>query len=235
VNEMLKVGLPKQVEKRFITKIGDSTKEYNESRCKEWMGAKVRGGYGVFWDGNNYIYAHRFAYILRHGVIPDGLCVLHKCDNPSCVNENHLFLGTNQDNTKDMMDKGRWYGNIHLSQNEVNKIREESVNGKKLSDLAEEYNLTYNEVNYIVRNLKWKDSNYKPRLHPSSWNKGEDNGCAKLNWDTVHEIRDRLRNGETQAKLAIEFNVSPSVVNSIANNKSWKEQLPIEETLEKLK
>lgn len=73
------------------------------SGCWLWDGYVNRGGYGRFGEG----YAHRYSYEKLVGVIPPGLFVLHKCDVPSCVNPNHLWLGTQADNLADMRNKGR--------------------------------------------------------------------------------------------------------------------------------
>jgi hypothetical protein len=77
--------------------------------CWEWGGARNTSGYGWFRFGPDRTPtgAHRVAYELSNGPIPDGLAVLHRCDNPPCVNPAHLFLGTNQDNVTDKVNKGR--------------------------------------------------------------------------------------------------------------------------------
>lgn len=83
-----------------------------ESNCWNWTGShhKEKPGflpYGLFsFQRKNYL-AHRFSYMINKGEIPKGLCVLHKCDNPKCVNPEHLSLGTHMDNTIDKMNKGR--------------------------------------------------------------------------------------------------------------------------------
>jgi len=75
--------------------------------CIEFVGGKIGGGYGrVNFNGQRFV-AHRLAWELTNGPIPEGLFVLHKCDNPPCINPDHLFLGTNKDNTQDMLAKGR--------------------------------------------------------------------------------------------------------------------------------
>ena len=76
--------------------------------CWEWMAARDRKGYGMFQVGvGKTARAPRFAWELAHGPIPAGLHVLHRCDNPSCVRPDHLFLGTAADNNADKVAKGR--------------------------------------------------------------------------------------------------------------------------------
>ncbi len=72
--------------------------------CWKWRGAKLKHGYGRYSGG---LLAHRIAYELLVGPIPESLLVLHSCDNPECTNPKHLFLGTHSDNAKDMVSKGR--------------------------------------------------------------------------------------------------------------------------------
>lgn len=75
--------------------------------CWEWIGKPTRKGYGQLWVDGKLISAHRFAWELTHGPVADGLCVLHFCDNRSCIRVDHLFLGTIADNNSDMRRKGR--------------------------------------------------------------------------------------------------------------------------------
>lgn len=77
--------------------------------CWLWEGPKTGSqAYGAFCFDSKYVYAHRFAYILHHGEIPDGHVVMHTCDTPHCVNPAHLKSGTQQDNILDSVRKGRW-------------------------------------------------------------------------------------------------------------------------------
>ena len=80
-----------------------------DSPCKEWPKVRNEKGYGREWDSESsrLDYAHRLAWKRKHGPIPKGICVLHKCDNPPCYNDEHLFLGTKKDNQRDMSRKGR--------------------------------------------------------------------------------------------------------------------------------
>lgn len=89
---------------RFFEKVDKS------DSCWVWTGAVNRAGYGRFCvDGVNKL-AHRVSWEIEHGVLTGGQHVLHKCDNPPCVNPKHLFLGTNRDNVTDKMEKGRHHG-----------------------------------------------------------------------------------------------------------------------------
>ena len=78
-------------------------------QCHLWTGSTTGPGYGQIGGGKKgvVLLAHRVAWELAHGPIPDGMCVLHKCDVRACVNPTHLFLGTKKDNTHDMLRKGR--------------------------------------------------------------------------------------------------------------------------------
>ncbi len=77
--------------------------------CWLWIGSTQAMGYGQFWYKNKQTISHRTSWILHKGNIPEGLIVCHKCDNKKCVNPDHLFLGLHQDNTDDMISKGRNY------------------------------------------------------------------------------------------------------------------------------
>jgi len=82
-----------------------------EQECWEWKGYISRGGYGRFRAGGRSLpaaSAHRVAYVLAKGQIPDGMLVMHACDNRRCVNPSHLSIGSYADNNHDMMSKGRF-------------------------------------------------------------------------------------------------------------------------------
>lgn len=93
----------KNIEHKFMTKIAAASAE----DCWLWLGYRDKRGRGIMRAFGKPMYASRVSYILTHGSIPEGLYVLHKCDNPSCVNPNHLFLGSQQDNMQDMANKKR--------------------------------------------------------------------------------------------------------------------------------
>lgn len=112
---------------RFLSKI-----QHDEKGCWIWADHLASNGYGSFRVGLKTIGAHRVAWVLYKGVIPDGLFVLHKCDVKSCVNPDHLFLGTQADNIKDMINKNRHphglsHGNTKLTTDQVKYIRASSL------------------------------------------------------------------------------------------------------------
>jgi len=75
--------------------------------CLLWVGAKTAKGYGNFRVSDKYYRAHRLAWQLENGPIPDGMMICHRCDTRDCVNPEHMFLGTAADNNRDTRDKGR--------------------------------------------------------------------------------------------------------------------------------
>ena len=77
------------------------------SECWEWLASRQPNGYGKFGVPGHTLMAHRVAYCISIGEPADGLCVLHRCDNPSCCNPDHLFLGTQTENMMDKLRKGR--------------------------------------------------------------------------------------------------------------------------------
>lgn len=99
--------------------------------CWEWLGSKDKDGYGYFGHKDK---AHRFSWKINNGVIPHKIHVLHKCDNPSCVRPQHLFLGTHEDNMKDMAKKGRakWGGKIPLMERQASCKRGHKFDPKNI-------------------------------------------------------------------------------------------------------
>lgn len=101
--------------RRFWSKVNrrgrlpDQSKSYYRGlgQCHEWTHALTSAGYGQINVGGRPLPAHRVSWVLSKGGIPDGKHVLHRCDNPMCVNPDHLFLGTPKDNATDRTTKGR--------------------------------------------------------------------------------------------------------------------------------
>jgi len=93
------------------------------SECWNWTSALDTSGYGAFWLDGKSTSAHRLAWKIFNGHIPDGMLTLHKCDNPACVNPDHMFLGTDMDNMIDMDSKNRRSTGPRLKEGEVWLVR----------------------------------------------------------------------------------------------------------------
>lgn len=126
-----------------------------EDECWEWNCSAQKWGYG--WlriKGKNYL-AHRLAYEFVHGEIPQGLHVLHKCDNPPCCNPNHLFLGTQADNVEDMKVKGRGRKSV-LSPEQREEIKEMYfTQGCTQKEIAEHLGLRKHLVQRAISHRYW--------------------------------------------------------------------------------
>ena len=128
--------------------------------CWLWTGGRSAGGYGRFWLNGANIYAHRYSYIMENGEIGPSMKVLHRCDTPSCVRPDHLFLGTNRDNTADMIAKGRkvqprgeGHGMARLTEDQVRGIRGES--GLSQREIAAKYGVSQPLVSAIRTGKLW--------------------------------------------------------------------------------
>ena len=144
-------------EDRFWAKV-DKT-----DSCWLWTAAKVRHGYGLFhWpqgDRQAQGTAHRYSWRLHRGEIPAEMFVLHRCDNPSCVNPDHLFLGTHRENMKDKMAKGRWntgHGK-RIAPDTVRLIRREVNNGTSRGAMARRLGVSATMVSEICSGKRWKN------------------------------------------------------------------------------
>lgn len=135
--------------------------------CWLWNGYRNQSGYGVTrvgGRGSKAIFAHRLSWEIHKGPIPDGLHVLHRCDNPQCVNPEHLFLGTDLDNQRDRIAKGRPGGGcfkagdrspvVKHSDAKISLMRAERAAWKRVIDISREYGI---QRDYLSRILNGKE------------------------------------------------------------------------------
>lgn len=129
-------------------------------RCWEWTSKVPAGEYGLIQVNTKRIRTHRYSWILHFGNIPTHLCVLHKCDNRICIRPSHLFLGTHQDNFKDMRNKlrqniGERNGFAKLTESDILLIRSLYSKGKTRKHLAHKFRVSSGNIWLIVTNKTW--------------------------------------------------------------------------------
>jgi len=151
--------MPKKY-KPVVERFWEKVKINEETGCWEWIANKDSYGYGQFTYNGNTIKAHRLAWKIMYGDIPEGMSVLHKCDNPSCVNYFHLFLGSQKDNMVDMVTKGRrGIGNSRLTKQDVSFIRILLRANIKQEVISQFWGVDQKTISNIKRNVAWKHLN----------------------------------------------------------------------------
>jgi transposase len=191
-----------------------------EDECWEWQGALSQGGYGKIKINGKHWRAHRYAYKLAASE-PGERIVCHHCDNPSCVNPNHLYAGSHKDNAEDRVDRGR---QARGEEHKVSKLSREQVlharalyrgYEKTFVELAEMFGVTYEAIQYAVRGQTWK---HLPGAIPFKGSR------KKLNENQVYEIRKRVANDdyETYSSLGEEYGVASTTISNIVNGYKWE-------------
>lgn len=201
--------------------------------CWEWKASKFYNGYGHFYfiraNGKSDQLSHHYAWELHFGEIPRGYHVLHRCDNPGCVNPKHLFLGTHQDNMKDMDKKGR-RKNIRgiscpwskLKETDILEIRNiYATQPIAMKEIAKRYNVTEPTIHSIIHGKTW--------VHVSG---GEccvntvQRGSlvrAILTEKDVKEIRRRYDSGQSEGReLAQDYGVSLACIYAVTSRRTWR-------------
>lgn len=130
------------------------------SGCWLWEGYVDKGGYGKIKRRGQYYRAHRFSWVVHRGEIPEGIHVLHHCDTPSCVNPDHLFLGTAADNHQDRRNKGRKLREQDGENNSMAKLTVKDVlairaDPRSNRQIAEDYGVQHQAIQKIKNHRRW--------------------------------------------------------------------------------
>lgn len=141
------------VRARFFAKVAARDK----GGCEVWLAHLNADGYGQFWIDGSMQRAHRVAWVIANGAIPEGLQVLHRCDIRRCVNPEHVFLGTHSTNVRDMVDKnrqpkGEHNGGAKLTEGQVVAIR---YDPRAQRAIAADYGVAQVTISSIKRGQKW--------------------------------------------------------------------------------
>lgn len=154
----MRTGRPETpIEDRFFQKVNIKGKD----ECWEWTGCRHPQGYGLIKrkDGAQ-MRPPRISWNIYNGKIQEGLCVCHKCDNPGCVNPNHLFLGTHKDNAIDKVAKGRMKPSPG-EKNGASKLTEQQVlsiykDARVQDRIAKDYGVCQTLISMIKLRKRWK-------------------------------------------------------------------------------
>lgn len=154
---LVPIDLPPGLERRFWSKVD----RLGPDECWLWRGWKNQGGYGFISGGRRKILtAHRVSWIIHNKrEITSEECVMHSCDEPSCVNPRHLRLGTNEENTADRHQKGRTARGEHLNrgvltEDLVRKIRQEE--SRAYTALGKKYSCSRATIRQVVQGKTWR-------------------------------------------------------------------------------
>lgn len=210
------------IKERFLNKVNKT------ETCWNWTGAGFSNGYGQFREKFNPTgLAHRASWKIFKGEIPDGLCVLHHCDNRLCVNPDHLFLGTKHDNSQDMISKGRhlfgqrqWASK--LTPENVHEIRSLFKDGVSQKELSKKFGVAWSTISKITRAKRWKHLNLKPIESISHHARGKKCGSSKLNEESVSEMRRMRKAGLSYNEIARVFSVSQPCARYACIGQTWR-------------
>lgn len=211
---------------RFYSRINETP---TDTGCLDWLGHCNQNGYGVCTDGHKTLLAHRVAWTLAHGPIPDGMSIAHRCDRPQCCRVEHLFVCTHTDNMRDMVNKGRISPRggernpkAKLTAEQVLEIRSDKWAGRTHSEIAAHFSIGTTQVNSILLRKSWA---HLDLVHDAPYEgghaKGERTGCAKLTEQDVISIRSERFAGWTLAEIGQEFGISLGQVSYILLRKGW--------------
>lgn len=206
-------------EERFWSKVdkGDG------QGCWLWKACRSPLGYGQFRHERTR-FAHRVSYEMANGPVDDGVCILHKCDNPSCVNPAHLMAGTHADNVADKVAKGRQprgerVGGVKLTEEQVLEVFSRHERGEKYRVIAASLGVKIGTITAILLGKNW--SHVPGKRVMAGPRRGERNPVSKLTEAQVREAFSLTASGETQRRIAARFGVSETAIGLILRGKNW--------------
>lgn len=193
--------------------------------CWVWGGPKDGCGYGLLHCGAKRLSAHRFSLMLKTGDAGEGMVAMHSCDTPACVNPDHLSWGTQGDNMRDMVAKGRNAGKTAVgARHPAAKYSEEDIRAIRASDeshtdLAKKYGVTPQSIAYVrVKGWTSVSGATVAFKRGNKGRKGSENKTAILTEDAVREIRASV---ERTAILAAKYGVTSDCIRQVKRRIRW--------------
>lgn len=199
---------PEQIFWKYVTP--DKT-----DRCWEWQSeSRLRNGYGFFTHKGKRYYAHRFSWQLHNGKpLTNKMFVCHSCDNKKCCNPHHLWVGSNQDNIGDMVQKnrnahGEKSGHAILQETDIAEIRHLAAKGIRYKELADHFGVSEGSISDVVGGRTWKHITSPPAFRKN----------YKPNNDDIAQMQTMIMNGMSYRAVGRMFNTSHHVVRRAIQN-----------------
>lgn len=231
------VGMRAPLAERFWAKVDKAAAK----QCWEWTGTRNNKGYGMIGRGSAGLgkaLAHRVSYELANGPIPNGLNILHSCDNPACVNPAHLRAGTQKENQVEMSLKGRsggsgyrgeMIGTAKLNDEKVIAIRQAYVDGVPMNDMCEQFSVSRPTVKRVIQGKTWAHlfavggpsfAELKTAKRKGGW---LPNDKQVLDAGKVRKMRKMFDAGVSDKDVAAVFGVDRRYVCDIRRGVNWKD------------
>ena len=162
MNSTRQISLTQEEKERIRSRLFSRSIPNDKTGCLEFTGSCSKSRYAMFKFRNKSFLVHRLSFAAFTGNVPEDMCVLHTCDNPRCINPDHLWLGTRGDNNRDSAEKGRRAcgtknASCKLTALQVREIRSRcGVKRESHRALAEVFGVSHNTIGSIVRGDHWK-------------------------------------------------------------------------------